>query len=597
MAGGKLSPRQRMINMMYLVLTALLALNVSKEVLNSFFEVNQSIERTTSNSVMKNAESYTAIKQAGEQNRPRYGKVADQAAKVKKQAQILVDSLQSMKYRLVLAADKRVYLSKDENGKNRSVRDEDGQLIEDLALTKSWKELPRRQQNSPIATLERKSDRYKSSELFYKTKDGAEFSSATMLKDNMIDFKKMLLAYTKGNKRLTNFINETFRFDPVIKKDGDPEAWEKYNFNDMPAVGALTLLSKMQADIRTAETYIVEYMKKQVDAKLIKVGDVRAVQIPNSTNITQGGSFSSEIFVAAQQDNGDQEPNIYVGAYDSTKIQLVLDGKLKTKDIMLGEYETLDPIGGKAQYVVDAKRVGPKKWGGLIEMQTETETKVLPFSGEYLVAPKTAIVSPSKMNILYRDLEEVTSKVQGISVKGNPIEVSVPGYPASAITARGSGVTLRIANKSKGLYSAFPKKGVRLAKVSLYVDIDGKSTKMGETEFRVKSTPDPTPSVTGVKDGFIPRSQLKNSLVTANLKDFLFDGLKYTVQSFKFECTVNGVPTPPLESNDLTFTRKMKSYIADADENQPIIISNIKVKIIGGAETKLLPSSVVFKVK
>ena len=115
---------------------------------------------------------------------------------------------------------------------------------------------------------------------------------------------------------------------------------------------------------------------------------------PNSTNVSQGGTFSAEVFVAAQQDNGDQEPNMYVGAYDSTKIQLVLDGKLKAKDIMLGEYETLDPVGGKAQYVVDAKRVGPKKWGGLIEMQTETETKVLPFSGEYLVAPKTAIASP-----------------------------------------------------------------------------------------------------------------------------------------------------------------------------------------------------------
>ena len=49
MASGKLSPRQRMINMMYLVLTALLALNVSKEVLNSFFEVNRGIESSTDN--------------------------------------------------------------------------------------------------------------------------------------------------------------------------------------------------------------------------------------------------------------------------------------------------------------------------------------------------------------------------------------------------------------------------------------------------------------------------------------------------------------------------------------------------------------------
>ena len=53
MAAGKQTPRQKMINMMYLVLTALLALNVSKEVLNSFFEVNKGIERTTTNFDLK----------------------------------------------------------------------------------------------------------------------------------------------------------------------------------------------------------------------------------------------------------------------------------------------------------------------------------------------------------------------------------------------------------------------------------------------------------------------------------------------------------------------------------------------------------------
>ena len=65
MASGKLSPRQKMINMMYLLLTALLALNVSKEVLNSFFEVNKGIERTTSNFDSKNGDTYAEFDNAG----------------------------------------------------------------------------------------------------------------------------------------------------------------------------------------------------------------------------------------------------------------------------------------------------------------------------------------------------------------------------------------------------------------------------------------------------------------------------------------------------------------------------------------------------
>ena len=68
MAAGKLSPRLMMINMMYLVLTALLALNVSKEVLNSFFEVNRGIERTTTNFNSKNGDTYADFDNAATNN-------------------------------------------------------------------------------------------------------------------------------------------------------------------------------------------------------------------------------------------------------------------------------------------------------------------------------------------------------------------------------------------------------------------------------------------------------------------------------------------------------------------------------------------------
>ena len=69
MAGAKLSPRQRMINMMYLVLTALLALNVSKEVLNSFFEVNMGIVKTTGSLSDKNIDTYSLFDNATNQKK------------------------------------------------------------------------------------------------------------------------------------------------------------------------------------------------------------------------------------------------------------------------------------------------------------------------------------------------------------------------------------------------------------------------------------------------------------------------------------------------------------------------------------------------
>ena len=162
MAGGNLSPRQRMINMMYLVLTALLALNVSKEVLNSFFEVNMGIERTTSNFDSKNGSTYTDINNAETNNPIKYQVVKEKADKLKSAADALVDSLQQMKYNLVLATDKLVYL-----GSENDFKDEDGKLIKEKAISLPWKELSREQQKSLIGYLNAKDNRDQAGTLFY----------------------------------------------------------------------------------------------------------------------------------------------------------------------------------------------------------------------------------------------------------------------------------------------------------------------------------------------------------------------------------------------------------------------------------------------
>ena len=66
MAGQKLSPRQKMIGMMYLVLTALLALNVSKEIINAFVTVNDSLEASKENAIVRNNGLYDLFERANE---------------------------------------------------------------------------------------------------------------------------------------------------------------------------------------------------------------------------------------------------------------------------------------------------------------------------------------------------------------------------------------------------------------------------------------------------------------------------------------------------------------------------------------------------
>ena len=583
MASGKQTPRQKMINMMYLVLTALLALNVSKEVLNSFFEVNKGIERTTTNFDLKNGDTYADFDNAATNNPQKYKAVRDQAYTLKLKTDQLVDSLQKMKYDLVLATDKEVYL-----GTEQEIRNEDGDLLEEKAFKLPWKELTKKQKddilNSPIGHLNAKDNREKAGLLFYNKKSKAYISGegtpATKRKEEMKSLKLLLISLSGENIRLVNSVNETFNLDDRKQSNGKMIAWEHHNFYDMPAVGALTLLSKMQSDIRNTEANVIDYLKKDIDAKSLKFGDAEAVEIPKSNFVLRGDSFKSTIFIAAKQEG--QEPEIFVGEYDSLG-----DGNYAMK----GEYETVKVVNGKGKFATRTRSEGQKKWGGLIVMKTETGNKYYPFKGEYLVASRTAVVSPTKMNILYSGLEEIG---------GNPIQVSVPGYTAGEITPRitsGKG-KIKPVKKSEGMYACFPSKNAREVVITLYANVEGKQKSMGKVAFRVKKTPPPTASVTGVdKNGKISKSVLKNSIVRAELKDFLFDGLRYSVISFKLTVYINGAPVSKWQRNGMGFTKEQKGIIANASKGSQILITKIQARLAPNGDPGPVTGSLIYEFK
>ena len=105
MAGGKLTPRQKMINMMYLVLTALLALNVTKEVINAFVTINESVQLSKDNLDKKNQNTYAAFAQAMSVDANKYKDVNDRANAVKKSAGDLVKFIEELKTQLVTTTD------------------------------------------------------------------------------------------------------------------------------------------------------------------------------------------------------------------------------------------------------------------------------------------------------------------------------------------------------------------------------------------------------------------------------------------------------------------------------------------------------------
>ena len=149
--------------MMYLVLTALLALNVSKEVLNSFFEVNRGIERTTESFTSKNDETYSDFAAAVELNPVKAGPFRDKALEVKKSADEIVEFIKELKHELVLKVDKKVYLG--------AYLDANGDKIDENSTEKSYNELTPEQKEKDIAYLyNKKIDKHLESYLYLQVK-------------------------------------------------------------------------------------------------------------------------------------------------------------------------------------------------------------------------------------------------------------------------------------------------------------------------------------------------------------------------------------------------------------------------------------------
>ena len=561
MAGGNLSPRQKMINMMYLVLTALLALNVSKEVLNSFFEVNKGITRTTTNFNAKNGDTYAAFDAAAEVNPVKAGPYRKQAYEIKDEADKLVASLQEMKYNLVLAADKKVYL-----GYDSEIKDNEGDLIEEKSIELSWDLLSDQQKIMNIGALSNKDDRHAAGDLFFSEK--RKKNIATDLKTDLSTYKNSLISIAEGNESLITSINETCNYeDKKIK--GKKQLWEEYNFYDMPSVGALTLLSKMQSDVRNTEADVINMLRENIDAGSLKFTSAEGIQIPNSNFVLKGDSFRAQIFIAAKDTT--QAPLIYVGEYDSLG-----GGKYE----MIGDdYETVKVVNGKGMFARRASSEGNQKWGGLIAMKTDNGTKMYPFRGQYLVAAKTAVVSPTNMNILYLEVD-------------NPLKISVPGYTAGVISAVINNGKVSVVKKSLGEYSARPSKKGK-AMVSLFAEVNGKRTKMGEMEFRVKEVPPPKPKVQFTLEvngsTVIDKMKMVNAGgLGAELKDFDFKGVRYVVTSYRLSGVYKGEQMKE-DAKGPKFTPKMISIIKNTKSGNAITISNIKAKRVDAKNTAVRP--------
>ena len=473
MGHGKETPRQKMIGMMYLVLTALLALNVAKEVLEGFEIVEKNLTKTIENFTAKNEKIYADFQEAYLENPVKVEKWKNIADQVREKADALYEKIEEYKLKIVRTAD----------GPEGTLDDIKGQDNLDVAAQV----------------------------MLVEAKRGKE------LKDAINEFKDFMLSHVKENAiGVRKSIQKGLDTSDPPPEEGITPSWESHNFEHMPLMGVITLMSAMQSDVRNAESDMITYLFSQIEASSFKFNKLEATVIAKSNYILSGGEYEAEVFLAAFDTT--QDPVILVGPHDSTENGWE----------MTGSFDTLDISNSRGYFSKRATSIGEHTWGGLIKYTTPDGTvNSYPFKSEYRVAERGGlVVSPTKMNVFYKGVD-------------NPVEISVPGFTSDKIFPSMTNGT--ITKSRKGGYIVRPNVPGKEAQVSVSVEIEGKRKPMGSVPFRVKSVPDPIPKVADRKGGLIRQNVLLTPGigVIAELENFDFD-LKFRVTEFTISTTIRG---------------------------------------------------------
>lgn len=522
MAHGKETPRQKMIGMMYLVLTALLALNVSKDILDAFVLVEGGLSKTTENFDSRNQIVYDQFSAMVISNPTRVKPWQDKALEVKRKADSLFNYIQALKVEIIQKAEGKD--TKAVEGKKIN-----GELIE----SKDNTDIP--------------------AEIMY----GSNNTGKGRDLKKMIEHYREYLVSLSSDADITTSLNHTLdTSDPPAKEGIEKVTWESKHFEGLPLIAVATIMSKMQGDIRNAESEIIHYLVNQIDAGSFKFNKLEPTVIPNSNYVIRGNEYKAEVFLAASDTT--QRPSIYVGQVERFK---TADGRDDYR--MVGKYDSLDidPKTNKGILRRPTGAVGTMKWGGLIQLKATDGSYIKrPFTAEYQVAEANAVVSPTKMNVLYIGVD-------------NPISISVSGIPSDRIFASNTNGVIR---RSGNGWVAIPRvPGTASIVVDADVYGDGKRKSMGKMEFRVKNIPDPIGKVAGRKGGTIDKGTLAAQMVVnADLENFEFDA-KFTVTEFTVSALVRGFNQEEI-SKSFKITSAQRDIISNLKKGEKVFFDNIK---------------------
>lgn len=540
------TPRQKMIAMMYLVYTALLALNVSVEILNGFVTVGDAMNESNKNIETQLLEAYDMFDQAMMADSTKAVKYYEAAQTIRAYTDSVKNLIDEGRYGFLCYMQKSADVVRHNADKSTTKRkiplvDGSGNPLLDsakVALDLGGLDIIDKKDNTDMGT-----------HYFYNEGNG----KAIDIKNAIIAYKEKVAAIFQD----TSLTHDTVEVNFGMNVEGEFWSehagclvnWEEYNFDGAIAVADIVCLSRMKSELMNAEYDAVKKLFGMIGKEDFKFDQIAAICRPTSSYVIQGGKY---------------EMKVNVGAYDSKReFRAVING---------AEYRS--GADGSITYTAGAGAPGERKIHGVVYMMKDGKEEQYPFDESYFVAAPVAVTELVKMNVVYAGID-------------NPVSIGVPGVASKDITPSiTTGNATIVKDAGNGNYIIKPSK---IGKMSLKVvaKIDGQTKDMGSKEIRIKRIPKPSLRIGSFKSG----DQASKTEITANpvlrasMEDFDFQIPALKINSFVFN--VQGSGALDLNGSGNRLTPEMISRINNAKRGQKIYITDVTVKTPDGVTHSL----------
>ena len=574
MSGAKETPRQKMIGMMYLVYTALLAMNVSKDILDAFDTVNTGVQQTNITLTTQIKQKYDAFEEQYGIDKEKVGPYWEQAQDLRGKTTEIINYIEAMKWDLVKQIEEKDYASAIENGllKTRDTITYNGRLIYNINTSKIKSRdnynkpteymMGNPEGNGRAFELSEKIRQYRYE--IVKVMGMDHIHELGLVTDSIYGTKDFVMeqAGVSENNLKKLLPNEEYygaRIDYAPEaEDALSKGWEYRNFHHTVLIADVTLLNKIISEIETAELNAVTQLAHDIHGSDYTFDNVGAKVFAESSYLISGQTYNAQAMVTAWKNS-------------QTTARVSLDG------------------GAMKDYTSDAtglinlnfqSGVGEHHYEGTIEMRNPSTNAIenYPFAGSYTVAPPSVTISPTKMNVVYAGID-------------NPISVGAAGFSNSKLNVTATNATLtRIGD---GLYNLRPTASSGEVKVS--ASAEGAS--LGSFTLRIKELPKPMAKIDNVVEGKVTKSALlAANCVRAEMKDFDFEGVKYDVVGYTVVYKTKAGTVKEEKVTGSKFNDNLKTVFNSANPGDLFMFRAIRVKGNDNKE-KVLDSQIGVEIK